>query len=52
MPQLASSWRCGEDEGVLIVRATKKLLDRVGPPTLVEGEGGTTLLATTPCSPL
>jgi hypothetical protein len=26
------------------VRATKKLLDRVGPPTLGEGESGTTLL--------
>jgi hypothetical protein len=33
-----------QDVGVLIVRATKKLLDRVGPPTLGEGECGTTLL--------
>jgi hypothetical protein len=29
---------------VLIVRATKKLLHRVGPPTLQEGEHSTTLL--------
>lgn len=29
---------------MLVVRATKKLLDRVGPPTLGEGECGTTLL--------
>lgn len=28
---------------VLIVRATKKLLDRIGPPNLVEGEQSTTL---------
>jgi hypothetical protein len=34
----------GQDEGVLIVRATKKLLDRVGPATPGEGECGTTLL--------
>jgi hypothetical protein len=33
-----------QDEGMLIVRATKKLLERVGPPTLGEGECGTTLL--------
>jgi hypothetical protein len=42
--RIESWWRRGEDEGVLIVRATKKLLDRVGPPTLGEGECGTTLL--------
>jgi hypothetical protein len=29
---------------VLIVRATKKLLDRIGPPNLDEGEQSTTLL--------
>ena len=29
---------------MLVVRATKKLLDRLGPPTLGGGEGGTTLL--------
>jgi hypothetical protein len=29
---------------VLIVRATKKLLDRIGPPNLGEGEQSTTLL--------
>ncbi|MGI5292822.1 DUF6933 domain-containing protein [Nonomuraea polychroma] len=29
---------------MLIVRATKKLLDRIGPPSLVEGEQSTTLL--------
>jgi hypothetical protein len=29
---------------VLIVRATKKLLDRIGPPNLGEGEPSTTLL--------
>jgi hypothetical protein len=29
---------------VLIVRATKKLLDRIGPPSLNEGEQSTTLL--------
>jgi hypothetical protein len=29
---------------VLIVRATKKLLDRIGPPTLGEDERSTTLL--------
>jgi hypothetical protein len=29
---------------VLIVRATKKLLDRIGPPSLGEGEQSTTLL--------
>ena len=29
---------------MLIVRATKKLLQRIGPPTLREGEHSTTLL--------
>jgi hypothetical protein len=29
---------------VLIVRATKKLLDRIGPPNLGEGERSTTLM--------
>jgi hypothetical protein len=29
---------------VLIVRATKKLLDRIGPPNLGEGEQSTTLM--------
>ncbi len=29
---------------MLIVRATKKLLDRIGPPTLRDGEQSTTLL--------
>jgi hypothetical protein len=29
---------------VLIVRATRKLLDRIGPPSLGEGEQSTTLM--------
>lgn len=29
---------------MLIVRATKKLLDRIGPPSLREGEQSTTLM--------
>jgi hypothetical protein len=33
-----------QDDNVLIVRATKKLLQRIGPPTLREGEDSTTLL--------
>jgi hypothetical protein len=33
-----------QDDKVLIVRATRKLLDRIGPPTLREGEHSTTLL--------
>lgn len=33
-----------QDDWVLIVRATNKLLQRVGPPTLQEGEHSTTLL--------
>jgi hypothetical protein len=33
-----------EDGRVLIVRATKKLLDRTGPPNLGEGEQSTTLM--------
>jgi hypothetical protein len=36
--------RLGQDGRVLIVRATKKLLDRIGPPDLGEGEQSTTLL--------
>jgi hypothetical protein len=34
----------GQDYQVLIVRATQKLLQRVGPPTLQDGEQSTTLL--------
>jgi hypothetical protein len=34
----------GQDGRVLIVRATKKLLDRIGPPSLDEGEQSTTLM--------
>jgi len=34
----------GHDDWVLIVCATKKLLQRLGPPTLQEGEQSTTLL--------
>jgi hypothetical protein len=34
--------RVGQDGRVLIVRATKKLLDRIGPPNLGEGEQSTT----------
>jgi hypothetical protein len=34
----------GQNDWVLIVRATKKLLQRVGPPALQEGEQSTTLL--------
>ena len=34
----------GHDGRVLIVRATKKLLDRIGPPNLDEGEQSTTLM--------
>jgi hypothetical protein len=34
----------GQDGRVLIVRATKKLLDRIGPPNLGEGEQSTTLM--------
>jgi hypothetical protein len=33
-----------QDGRVLIVRATKKLLDRIGPPTLRDGEQSTTVL--------
>ncbi len=32
----------GQHRRVLIVRATKKLLDRLGPPNLGEGEQSTT----------
>ena len=34
----------GHDGRVLIVRATKKLLDRIGPPSLGGGEQSTTLM--------
>jgi hypothetical protein len=34
----------GQDGWVLIVRATKKLLDRIGPPNLGGGEQSTTLM--------
>jgi Domain of unknown function (DUF6933) len=34
----------GQDYRVLIMRATQKLLQRVGPPTLQDGEQSTTLL--------
>jgi hypothetical protein len=34
----------GQDGRVLIEHATKKLLDRIGPPSLGEGEQSTTLL--------
>ena len=34
----------GQDGRVLIVRATKKLLDRIGPPSLDEAEQSTTLM--------
>src|SRR5439155_21588015 len=34
----------GQDGRVLIVRATKKLLDRIGPPNLGEGEQSTTVM--------
>jgi hypothetical protein len=34
----------GQDRRVVIVRATKKLLDRIGPPSLGEGEQSTTLM--------
>jgi hypothetical protein len=38
----ARAW--GQDGRVLIVRATKKLLDRIGPPNLGEEEQSTTLM--------
>ncbi len=38
------SARDGQDGGVIIVRATKNLRQRIGPPTLVEGERSTTVL--------
>jgi uncharacterized protein DUF6933 len=43
-PRRASSRGLGHDGRVLIVRATKKLLDRIGPPSLGEGEQSTTLM--------
>jgi hypothetical protein len=47
--ELGFGWRRfgsheGTDDDVLIVRATKKLLDRAGPPTLQDGEESTTIL--------
>jgi hypothetical protein len=43
-PRGASGLGLGHDGRVLIVRATKKLLDRIGPPNLDEGEQSTTLM--------
>jgi hypothetical protein len=43
-PGGASGLGLGQDGRVLIVRATKKLLDRIGPPSLDEGEHSTTLM--------
>src|SRR5438105_5971343 len=40
----ASGLVLGHDGRVLIVCATKKLLDRIGPPSLDEGEQSTTLM--------
>ena len=42
---LAGYWArgVGQDGRVLIVRATRKLLDRIGPPSLGDGEQATTL---------
>jgi hypothetical protein len=43
-PYGASGLGLGHHGRVLIVRATRKLLDRIGPPNLDEGEQSTTLL--------
>jgi hypothetical protein len=43
-PGGASGLGLGQDGRVLIVRATKKLLDRIGPPSRDEGEHSTTLM--------
>ena len=43
-PGEASGLGLGHDGRVLIVRATKKLLDRVGAPSLDEGQQSTTLM--------
>ena len=40
----ASGLGLGHDGRVVIVRATKKLLDRIGPPNLGEGEQSTTVM--------
>ena len=44
VPAEASGLSLGQYGRVLIVRATKKLLDRIGPPDLGEGEQSTTLM--------
>jgi hypothetical protein len=44
VPSGHRAWGMGHDRQVLIVRATKKLLDRIGPPSLDEGEQSTTVL--------
>jgi hypothetical protein len=44
IPAGASALGWGQDGRVLIVRATKKLLDRIGPPSLDEGEQSTTVM--------
>jgi hypothetical protein len=44
VPFGASGLGLGHDGRVLIVRATKKLLDRIGPPNLDEREQSTTLM--------
>jgi hypothetical protein len=44
VPSGHRAWSLGHDGRVLIVRATKKLLDRIGPPSLGEGEQSTTLM--------
>jgi len=44
VPSGHRAWGLGHDGRVLIVRATKKLLDRIGPPNLGEGERSTTLM--------
>jgi Domain of unknown function (DUF6933) len=44
VPAGAPGLGLGHDGQVLTVRATKKLLDRIGPPSLGEGEQSTTLM--------
>jgi hypothetical protein len=43
-PYGPTSLGLGHDRRVLIVRATRKLLDRIGPPSLDEGEQCTTVM--------